>query len=63
MQMETQGVTYSFPVLVPAPGENSGKFGSGVVFLGGGRWLVEDWEGTKTAEEYWIITCYSKYKD
>ena len=36
MQMATQGVTYSFPVLVPAPGENSGKFGSGVGFLGGG---------------------------
>ena len=34
--MATQGVTYSFPVLVPAPGENSGKFGSGVGFLGGG---------------------------
>ena len=49
MKMETQGVTYSFPVLVPAPGENSGKFGSGVGFLGGGGWLGEDWEGTRTA--------------
>ena len=63
MKMAIQGVTYSFPVLVPAPGENSGKFGSGVGFLGDGGWLGEDWEGTRIAEEYWIITCYSKYKD